>query len=393
MNPRAGGPCQGIRNLFPHVRARGNTVEVVCLDEPDSDYLAHEPIPVHALGTGLGPWGFHPGLRPWLEKNLPRFDAVILNGLWQYPGFLMSSLSRRKNFPPYFVFPHGMLDPWFQRSPDRRMKAIRNWFYWKIFEHQVIANARALCFTCGEEMRLARGTFHPYRPKLEVDVGYGVSGPPTLAPGMKETFFRICPELKDRPYFIFLGRLHPKKGVDLLIKAYAETHTHGRNGPSAGTCLVVAGPGLDTDYGRKMRALAMSICPPGSVFWPEMLTGDAKWGAFYHAEAFVLASHQENFGIAVAEALSCGTPVLISNQINIWKEIEQDKAGFVSDDSLAGVQESFRQWISLAQEEKAAMKQAARACYENRFSIVRAAENLVDLLKRSTMNFHASNPY
>ena len=92
---------------------------------------------------------------------------------------------------------------------------------------------------------------------------------------------------------------------------------------------MIAGPGLDTAFGREMRQLAESLCPQPStltpqpaVFFPDMLTGDAKWGALYGCEAFVLPSHQENFGIAVVEALACGKPVLISNQVNIWREIE-----------------------------------------------------------------------
>ena len=117
MDPRAGGPCQGIRNLTPRSHAAGHSVEVVCLDDPDSAYLAaesrearaasNEPstrsspletpsyFKIHALGKGRGAWSYHPALKPWLEKNLPRFDAVILNGLWQYPGFVMSQLARK----------------------------------------------------------------------------------------------------------------------------------------------------------------------------------------------------------------------------------------------------------------------------------------------------------
>jgi glycosyltransferase involved in cell wall biosynthesis len=108
-----------------------------------------------------------------------------------------------------------------------------------------------------------------------------------------------------------------------------------------------------------------------------MLTGDAKWGALYGAEAFVLTSHQENFGIAVVEALACGTPVLISNQINIWHEIAQDKAGLVADDTLAGGEQLFQQWASLSPADKVAMKPAAQATYANRFGIVLAAKNLL----------------
>jgi glycosyltransferase involved in cell wall biosynthesis len=391
MNPRAGGPCQGIRNLVPRVRELGHDVEVVCLDDPSSSYLADETVPIHALGKGIGSWCYHPKLRPWLEKNLARFDAVILNGLWQYPAYSLSRLARGPHVPPYYVFPHGMLDPWFQRALERRLKAIRNWFYWKFIEHEVIGRAEAVFFTCAEEMRLAQGTFSPYRPKRQVNVGYGVSQPPKYHQRMAKIFAEKCPGLEGRRYFLFLGRIHRKKGVDLLIQAYAAICRSTINAQASPTCLVIAGPGLESGFGRKMFELAAKTCPSGCVFWPGMLTGDAKWGALYGADAFVLPSHQENFGIAVAEALSCGTPVLISNQINIWREIEEDQAGFVGDDSFAGAEQVLRRWESRSPEDRHRMKGAAQLTYETRFGIVRFAQNLLTALEESTMRLRAEN--
>jgi glycosyltransferase involved in cell wall biosynthesis len=392
MDPRTGGPCQGVRNLAASALKRGNTLEVVCLDDPASNYLTCESLVVHALGKRRGAWGYHPALRPWLEANLPRFDAAILNGLWLYPGYALSQLALRSNMPPYFVFPHGMLDPWFQQSPERRWKAMRNWCYWKLIEQHVVRRAAALLFTCAEEMRLARGTFRPYQPRRQVNVGYGVSEPPEFNERMVDAFAQDCPGLNGRPYFIFLGRIDPKKGVDLLIQAYATVYGNGKvpasrssvGGHAVTPALVIAGPGLETEYGRQLQQLAAKLCPPTpnsqtrpAVFWPGMLIGDAKWGALYRANAFVLPSHQENFGIAVVEALACMTPVLISNQINIWREIETDRAGLVADDTLAGMRQLFQRWENLSREEKKAMTWAAKDSYFNRFGVAGAAENLL----------------
>jgi glycosyltransferase involved in cell wall biosynthesis len=399
MDPRTGGTCQAVRNLALQAVEQGHTMEVISMDDPHADFLRQESIPIHALGRGRGPWAYNRALAPWLDENLSRFDAVVLNGLWLYPGFALMRTAQKPDAPPYFIFPHGMLDPWFQRAPERRFKAVRNWLHWKLVEHRIVQKAAALLFTCAEELRLARGTFRPYQPQREINVGFGINPPPAVQPAMAAAFADKCPGLNDRPFFLFLGRIHPKKGVDLLIQAYAAVYgksfangqTSGPN-PLPAPCLVIVGPGLETEYGKQMQALAARLCPPGSVFWPGMLTGDAKWGALYQAEAFTLMSHQENFGMAVAEALACRTPVLISNQINIWREIIEDHAGLAAPDDLAGATRLFQSWQNLSPAEKAAMQNAARLNYETKFRVDIAAKKLLATIRELSEPLPAPAP-
>src|SRR5437762_5411066 len=104
-----------------------------------------------------------------------------------------------------------------------------------------------------------------------------------------------------------------------------------------------------------------------------MLTGDTKWGALSAAEAFVLPSHQENFGIAVAEALACGTPVLISNKVNIWREIAADGAGFVDEDDEPGTARLLAKWLATPEGEREKMRRAAEQSFRTRFEVQMAA--------------------
>jgi glycosyltransferase involved in cell wall biosynthesis len=244
-----------------------------------------------------------------------------------------------------------------------------------LVEQHVVCHAAAVLFTCAEEMRLASETFRPYRPKRQINVGYGITKPPEYNSRMADVFAQKCPDLKGRPYFLFLGRIHPKKGVDLLIKAYSAL-CRLNNNPQLPK-LVIAGPGLETDYGQAMQKLAVEICPPQSVFWPGMLAGDAKWGALYNCEVFVLPSHQENFGIAVVETLSCGRPVLISDQVNIWREIKDSGAALVQANSVAGTTRLLFDWMSLPAEAKLNMTAKAKPCFQDYFSNESACRKLL----------------
>ncbi|WP_224999700.1 glycosyltransferase [Cesiribacter sp. SM1] len=394
MTPTSGGPCQGLRNSIPELKKLGVDNEVVSLDDPAAPYLNGDEFPVHALGLGTGPWYYNPKLVPWLLNNFARFDAVIVHGLWLYPSYAVlqaielfrkQAEAQKQNagkIPRFFIMPHGMLDPYFQKSPDRKIKALRNIVYWKLIEGKVVNKADALLFTCEEELQLAREPFKPYSPKQEINVGYGVAAPPAYTQAMKAAFIQKHPELAHEPYILFLSRIHEKKGVNLLISAYAtllgEMYKQQQKIPK----LVIAGPGLDTTYGKKMQLLASrTSLLQNSIFFTGMLQGDAKWGAFYGSDVFVLPSHQENFGIAVVEAMACGKPVLISNQVNIWREIMAGGGGMVAPDSLEGTVDMLSKWIHKSPAEKLIMGKNAFHTYEQKFSNGKAARHFLQKLK------------
>jgi glycosyltransferase involved in cell wall biosynthesis len=376
MDPVKGGLSQGIRNLVPALSALGVQSEVLSFDAPDADFLGHDDFPIHAIGPAKGPYGYCAALRPWLEANASRFDVVIAQGLWQHNNVgTWRTLRRLRQLrrgngsahPRFYVMPHGMLDPYFQRAPERRWKALRNTVFWRLFEGDAVNGADGVLFTCKQELLLAREPFSPYRPQRELDVGFGIQAPPPLSAAMAPAFAARCPGLGDKPYVLFLGRIHEKKGSDLLLRAYLELYQVQPDMPA----LVIAGPGLDSEHGRGLLALADGH---PDVHFPGMLRGDEKWGALYHCEAFALPSHQENFGIAVVEAMACGKPVLISPQVNIWQECAP--GGLVDEDNDAGVQRLLARWLALTPAERTARGVAAFAAYRRHFSAGEAAQRL-----------------
>ena len=180
--------------------------------------------------------------------------------------------------------------------------------------------------------------------------------------------------LRGRRVLLFLGRLHVKKGCDLLIEAFARVAS---SDPSLS--LVMAGPD-QTGWQADLERLASAQGVGDRVVWTGILAGELKWGAFYAAEVFLLPSHQENFGIAVAEALACGVPVLISDKVNIWREILADGAGRVASDDADGTARLIQERLALSEREKQAMRGRPLDCFERRYEIHRAVQNLLAVL-------------
>lgn len=371
VNPAGGGPIEGLKQIAAVLTARGHTIEVACMDAPDSPWLKDFPLPVHALGPGKSALAYTPRMVPWLKENVSRFDAVVVNGLWMYNGIAVwKALKGSKT--PYFVFTHGMLDPWF--NEEYPLKRLKKNLFWRWGQYPVLRDAQAVLFTSQEEMLLARTSFRPYKVN-EIVVKYGTPGPTADRSQLATGFLVKHPELKGKRILLYLSRIHVKKGCDLLIEAFASVAERDPN-----LVVVMAGPDK-TNWKPELLKLAERHGVADRVIWPGMLSGTEKWGAYAAAEAFVLPSHQENFGIVVAEALASSTPVLISNKVNIWREIEGASAGIVEEDTLEGTRRLLEKWVGLSETERSTMAQRARECFLQYFDINAAAECLLEVTR------------
>jgi glycosyltransferase involved in cell wall biosynthesis len=370
VSATGGGPIEGVKQLGTILTHSGHHVEVASLDDPAAPFLKDCPIPVHPLGPAMSKYGFSSRFVPWLRANRSRYDAVVVNGIWQYHSFAAWRALHNSD-TPYVLFTHWMLDPWFKKTFP--LKHLKKWMYWPWAEYRVLRDAKAVLFTCEEECRLARDSFWLYRCN-EVVVNYGTSRPIGDPEAQRQEFFTHYPELRGKKLALFIGRIHPKKGCDLLIEAFAKVL-----GPHPEWHLVIAGPDqVGWQEGLNDRAAQLGIV--SRVTWTGMIKGATKWGALRSAEIFLLPSHQENFGIVVAEALAAGLPTLISNKVNIWREIVADRAGIVSEDNLEDTCALLQSYLEMPAGEKVAMRQAANECFDKRFEITKAAESLHAIL-------------
>lgn len=376
VNPVHGGPSETLRRRVEVMNEFGIESEVVCLDGSENHWVEEIGCKVHALGKGCFgnrvsfAWG------RWLRANGVSFDCVFISGLWQITSVgTYRAISGRV---PYYIFPHGMLDPWFrEKYPFKHfLKSV----YWLFAERFALKGAAGVLFTSEEERRRARGCFWPYECRERV-VDYGICGNPGNAADQRRRFMRQFPLLRGRKIALFLGRFHEKKGVDLLLRAFSRLRSEqSLSRETAGWVLVLAGPDDGVEAAR-CRRLVDTLGLGEYVCWTGMLAGEVKWGALCSATAFVLPSHQENFGVAVAEALSCGLPVYISDKVNIWRDVVQAGAGFAAADDLEGTEHLLSEMFQLDSVNWTRCSNSAIRLFRERYGIRRSVRMLVDMVE------------
>jgi glycosyltransferase involved in cell wall biosynthesis len=380
IDPAGGGPVESLRQHCAIYAQGGHEVEVASLDAPEFVQSLQFPAPLIGLGPGRGTYAYSPRALPWLRANVDRFDVVFVDGIWNY-NTLAAHRALVGTEIPWAIFAHGMLDPYFkERFP---LKHVKKSIYWHLWLSKVLRDASALLFTCEEEKILARQSFSRYNVR-ETVVPFGTFGPdcdPAIASG---DFLSQWPELCNKRIAMSLGRIHPKKGTDILIESFAATLAK-----NPAWRLVIAGPD-QVGWQKELETLAHKFGIADCITWTGSLSGTLKWGALFAAEVFVLPSHQENFGIVVAEALSCALPVIVSDKVNIWREIAADSAGLVGKDTIEATTASLRRWAELTPEEIAQFRGRSQQCFQQRFDFNRTSQLVlenVEQLARSTPRY------
>ena len=365
LDPRQGGTVESLLQYALALNRAGHQNEILTLDTSNSACHERFPVKIHAFGPAWGKFGYAPGVVRWLQSNGSSYDAVIVHGIWQFQS-LVPWLAGEKMAAPFYVFIHGMLDPWFKTTYP--LKHLKKLIYWHLVEYHILRSARCVMFTSAEEQRLAHISFN-MRQIRECVVPMGIADPPATLVRLNEnpnTF-----QLYNQKYILFMSRIDRKKGCDILLGAFTQLQADYPD-----WSLVMAGPDLEGYQAELMKEYKSN-----RIIWTGMLTGEDKWNALQSAGALVLPSHSENFGMVIAEALACGVPVLISDKVNIFKDILEYQAGFSSIDTLEGVQAMLESWFSLENSERSRMKENAIRCYRENFSIDTCIESLVRVLK------------
>lgn len=322
LAPVLGGPSKACIEMARAVAARGHTVEVYTTDFGLEGRVRADGAPVPDGGASVR---YFPVQRPralkpsWplyaaLARDLPQADIVHLHSLYLFHDWAAGRICRRVGVP-YIVRPHGTLDPYIWRR-HRARKQVMEW----AFQNRVLRHAAAIHYTTEEEMRLAAPCAQG-APGVVVPLGVELDAYDSLPP--PDRFFARHPETRGKRIVLFLSRLHEKKGLDILAASFGRI---AKTFPDAH--LVLAGP--DDGMGAKADEWLRNAGVADKATRTGMIEGEEKGAALAAASVFVLPSYSENFGIAVLEAMAAGLPVAISDQVNLWREVERGGAGLVS---------------------------------------------------------------
>lgn len=359
LAPRYGGPAISVPQAAAALSRLGHSVEIVTTNVDGRAVLD--------VSTGrLGHWAgaavtFHPLSTPrryitsWplladLRRRVITFDLVHIHYLYRFHGVAAAAIARSRGVP-YVVQPHGSLDPW-HRNQKRRAKD----FYHALVEDRIIRGAAAIVCTSDREQSYVRAL--GYRiPTRVVPIGIDVD---ELRSGGAPDFLKRYDIDPEQQVITFLGRISEKKGVPLLVDSFRLT---ARSFPRAH--LLIAGPD-EEGIGRALMPAIARLGLAGRVSFVGILDGPEKRALLQRSDVFVLPSEDESFGIAVAEAMAVGCPVVVSSEVALEALVRSSGCGIVSDRDPGGLAEAIGTILG-SHDRASAMADAGRRAVDERF--------------------------
>ena len=258
---------------------------------------------------------FSPSLGREVAEHLPDFDVASIRSSWTLVGPMASARCRERH-TPYIGYPEGNLDPWALRRSFLRKRA-----FWRLFDRDYFRGASAIvALTTSEADSIRRMGLSN---RVEV-IPNGVRLEDLDGAMARRDLDSVFPSLHGRRVVLFMGRLHPKKGLPLLLGAFRRVRDEVTD-----AVLAVAGAD-ETGHLREVRARVRALGLTEDVAFLGHVSGETKKTLLHHAEAFVLPSYSEGLPVAVLEAMGCGTPVVVSEQCHL-PEVREVGAGIVTD--------------------------------------------------------------
>ena len=332
-------------------------IEVLLLSTTDGLTVKHEAeykgVPAILFPPQLGAsFKYSRPLASWLSSNIKSFDLAHIHAVFNHSSVAASQACRKAGVP-YIIRPLGTLDPW-----SMTQKSFRKRLFWQISGKAMLQNAAAVHYTSEVE-------------KLSTERHLGLNHGNVVALGIETNSNGAAVRIFPEPYVLVLSRLHPKKGLDVLIDAFLSLV---ENGKFPNWRLIIAGDG-PPDYVSKLKAAAISR--PDRVVFTGWLDEEKKHAVLGGASLLALPSYQENFGLCVMEALAHSVPVLVSPNVNLAAEIASANAGWVAAADKNALTEKMAE--ALADHDELAKRGRAGKQLSQKYSWENAATGLASL--------------
>ncbi len=366
LNPKYGGPAKTIIDSSLMLVRQGLKVDILTSDNQNSKFFKSKKINIINKGPGIGNYCFNLKLFFWLLKNKAKYDKFIVHGIWEF-NTLVARLLLKDNF---FVFTHGQLDPFFKKQ---KIKMIKKLIYWKLLEKKNLSYSKSLLLTSLNEKKLLNKTYVDTTNLKKTVIRYGINKPNFYKKTCIKKFYKKFPNLINKDFYLYLGRFHEKKGCEILIKSVKKMRENKKN-----IYVLMAGP--ESAYKNKMKNLSKSLNLEENIFWSDIILNDLKWGAISASKAMVLSSHGENFGVSLVESLSCHRPVITTKKVNIFNEIRNSEAGFISNDNLKSFFKTLRKFNNLSRKKIRQMNMNSFKCFTKYFDLSEYKNSLGEIL-------------
>ena len=304
--------------------------------------------------------GWNPTLNRRMRKESKKANIIHNHGLWMFPN-LYARQAAISNRIPLVISPRGMLEGW---SLGR--SRIKKFMTWGLFERANLRTA-ALFHATSEMEALSLRKLGLQQPIAIIP--NGVEIPDREANPDRQSLEGKHPELAGKRWLLFLSRIHPKKGVSELLRVWRDTECDFPQWQ-----LIVAGPDLE-GYEPDMRREALNSKIANRVTFAGMLSGSERKAAFANADVFVLPTHSENFGIAIAEALAFGLPVITTKGAP-WEELTAHECGWWIDLGHAELRQCLKGVLPLSKVELSAMGERGRALMARKYAWRRVAAEM-----------------
>lgn len=335
VDPRAGGTTTQLVSLVKAQVDLGMTVTVISTFAQDFDPSAAEEMQnagvyLELVGPSTQVLAWHPKISRVLRDVIVTANVVHIHGLWEEIQHRAAVIARELDVPYLFSL-HGTLEPW-----SMQQSRLKKQIYMAVRMKKNLNEASALHYSDGLEQELT-ADWRLATPSIIQPYAVDLSAFERLP--SKGVFRRAFPKLGDSPYVLFLGRLHPRKGLDVLIPAFARGATPAHK-------LVIAGPAGEPGYEPQLHTTVKELGLTDRVIFTGMIDGNVRTAAYAEADLFVLPSHAENFGTSAIESLACGTPVIVSFGVALSRQIALNTVGDAVAIGVDPLAEMIKSWLA-----------------------------------------------